>query len=444
MKKNLTLLTVITALILSFFGYSFADAAAGAPSSNRILIIYSTNGAYNTELKNDFISALSSIVPAPIINTLTVSALSGAGFYDELVAAYGETTLADWCQVWDLRFTEAYQNPGAPCPGGSLSEEQISLGAGATTDQSLYRNFLLQGGGLFIQAEHQERPCRNTNVIAFANIVANTPIGVGYGGVIINAGGSLAVTMSNYDNFNSDFNAIAGPMNLLWTGGIPTWALGSAKSLITADGLGASVLMGYIPADLNTASGRMIISWESTSYMTSYGRSTLSDNVLKNSYDFLSNSSCVYETPTPSNTPTFTNTFTHTPTFTPTNTFTNTNTFTQTPTFTNTHTPTITPTPTPEFVFEHKTNYPNPFKKETWILYRVTRDAKVTVKIFTVSGEKIAELKQDAVVGYNRMYWNGTNDYNNNASSGVYVYSIMAESGADKSEKYWGKMSIIR
>ncbi|MEI7641024.1 MAG: T9SS type A sorting domain-containing protein [bacterium] len=455
MRKYFIPAACVVLLFITFISSVLADSIPGVPAANKVLIIYTTNGIYNTSLKDDIVNTLNLITPVPMIEYVTVAASSGAGFYDELVAQTGKTNLSTWCQVWDLRFSNTYVNAGAPCStADNICEEKISLGAGATTDQTLFRNFLLQGGGLFLQGEHQERPCRNQSIISFANTVANTAIGVNYSGVIVIAGGLATITPSAYGNFSTDFNTLSGQITTQWPGGIATGNLGSATSLITVPLAGPySILMGYMPAALNTAAGNLVISWDSGTYMLPQ-KNAVSDMIIQNTYDFLSNGSCIFTTPTmtetytplPTLTVTETITQTATPTITATMTETSTSTFTPTITMTATNLPTatVTATATPDFSFTLVTVYPNPSSDKNWIVYDLTRDADVTITIFTISGEKIWTKKEHQGIGRMRTEWPGKNTTGQEVASGVYMFSIQAVSGKDKSKLIWGRFAMVK
>lgn len=152
-------------------------------------------------------------------------------------------------------------------------------------------------------------------------------------------------------------------------------------------------------------------------------------------------------TATPTSTQTFT--FTVTSTFTFTNTFTRTVTATPTNTFTVTQTGTFTPTPLPtntplpELDLKIITNYPNPADEETTIVFNLSRNADVTIKIFTVSGEPVAIIKEiKGVEGENRVKWDLKNDYGEKVSAGVYIYKIEAK--AEKNLFKFSKLSVLR
>ena len=77
-------------------------------------------------------------------------------------------------------------------------------------------------------------------------------------------------------------------------------------------------------------------------------------------------------------------------------------------------------------------NYPNPFNPETWIPYRLSKDALVTLSIYDMSGRMVRriELGHQIAAVYERRekaaYWDGKNDLGERVSSGVYFYTLTA------------------
>ncbi len=77
-------------------------------------------------------------------------------------------------------------------------------------------------------------------------------------------------------------------------------------------------------------------------------------------------------------------------------------------------------------------NYPNPFNPETWIPYRLSEDAVVTLTIYDLSGHAVRTLN----VGHRiaavyeseskAIYWDGRNDVGERVASGVYFYTLTA------------------
>ncbi len=78
-------------------------------------------------------------------------------------------------------------------------------------------------------------------------------------------------------------------------------------------------------------------------------------------------------------------------------------------------------------------NFPNPFNPETWLPYKLAVDVPVTLYIYNVRGEQIRELNfgvQEAGDYLSRetaAYWDGRDDVGQTVSSGVYFYSLRAD-----------------
>ena len=77
-------------------------------------------------------------------------------------------------------------------------------------------------------------------------------------------------------------------------------------------------------------------------------------------------------------------------------------------------------------------NYPNPFNPETWIPYQLSKSAEVTLTIYASNGQIIRWLPlghQNAGMYQTRSraaYWDGKNDFGEQAASGVYFYRLRA------------------
>ena len=77
-------------------------------------------------------------------------------------------------------------------------------------------------------------------------------------------------------------------------------------------------------------------------------------------------------------------------------------------------------------------NYPNPFNPETWIPYQLSRDAEVTVSIYSVNGALVRtlDLGHRAAGMYQSRsraaYWDGRNAFGERVASGVYFYTLRA------------------
>ncbi len=153
-------------------------------------------------------------------------------------------------------------------------------------------------------------------------------------------------------------------------------------------------------------------------------------------------------TATPSITVSFTAspTATHSPTITVSPTITATFSVSQTFTFSPTRTITLTPLPTPPILLlTPKPPNPNPSDGAgVFLPYVLTRDATVTITVYTVAGEKVRGLEPYAArPGPNEQYWDQRNDSGAKVASGVFIYSIVAVAG-DERQKTFMKLAVVR
>jgi len=81
--------------------------------------------------------------------------------------------------------------------------------------------------------------------------------------------------------------------------------------------------------------------------------------------------------------------------------------------------------------FSISQNYPNPFNPSTTIEFAIPESnlegVKVNLSIFNVRGQLIKTLVNEIKSpGYYEIHWNGTNDWGERVSSGIYFYQIVA------------------
>ncbi len=75
-------------------------------------------------------------------------------------------------------------------------------------------------------------------------------------------------------------------------------------------------------------------------------------------------------------------------------------------------------------------NYPNPFSCSTTISFRVPEADKYCIKVFDITGRKIAILFDGQVpAGEHTIEWDGTNNNGKQVDSGVYFYQLKAGKG---------------
>jgi photosystem II stability/assembly factor-like uncharacterized protein len=73
-------------------------------------------------------------------------------------------------------------------------------------------------------------------------------------------------------------------------------------------------------------------------------------------------------------------------------------------------------------------NYPNPFNPSTTLRYALPKDARVSLTIYNVLGQRIATLRDEVQsFGFYDVVWDGRNNFGSAVSSGVYFYRIEAK-----------------
>lgn len=78
-----------------------------------------------------------------------------------------------------------------------------------------------------------------------------------------------------------------------------------------------------------------------------------------------------------------------------------------------------------QFVLQQ--NYPNPFDSETEINFQVPEDINVSIKIFNILGQEIAELADRKFPkGRHSIRWNGRDNNGRKVSNGIYFYNIQS------------------
>lgn len=271
--------------MLLFASSIFPDTITGPPTDGEaVLLIYTNTTEFNISLKDAFKDALSSINPPATITEVVIKSGDGGkpGFYDELVAQTGKNDLSDWCQVYDLRFRDDKNNIGWT----GQNQEDVLTYIGTNTDWQLFEDYLDLGGSLFLQGEHHDYYIRDANLLMFINSVARQPIAQQYVDIHMDQ-----VTINNFattpENFSTDFNALsAGVVTGNFAGGINLKNIGSGRPITTLD-IGAMAL-AYLPQDLKTSMGRLVVSFESNGFAEPDLQTATSKGWIQNVYDLLS------------------------------------------------------------------------------------------------------------------------------------------------------------
>ena len=90
-------------------------------------------------------------------------------------------------------------------------------------------------------------------------------------------------------------------------------------------------------------------------------------------------------------------------------------------------------------------NYPNPFSGFTTFEYDVPTKEHVIIRIFNIKGQAIKTLvDQEIEAGYQMVLWDGTNDKNEQVSSGVYFCQIFTPNSTNNKFKKAKKLVKIR
>lgn len=72
-----------------------------------------------------------------------------------------------------------------------------------------------------------------------------------------------------------------------------------------------------------------------------------------------------------------------------------------------------------------KQNFPNPFNPSTTIQYSISTPEKISIKIYSVSGQLVKEInKEHNQPGEYNVTWDGTDNFGKRVSSGVYFYQL--------------------
>jgi hypothetical protein len=80
------------------------------------------------------------------------------------------------------------------------------------------------------------------------------------------------------------------------------------------------------------------------------------------------------------------------------------------------------------FDFVLNQNYPNPFNNQTRIEFNIQSNKSVELVIYNILGQKIKELFNGIPnVGNNTLFWDGTDEFGNNVSSGIYFYTLKSQ-----------------
>ena len=79
--------------------------------------------------------------------------------------------------------------------------------------------------------------------------------------------------------------------------------------------------------------------------------------------------------------------------------------------------------------YELFSNYPNPFNPTTKIKYNLPYNSKVEITIYDIMGREVKSFSDiSKTSGSHELEWNGTNNYGEKVSSGIYLMKFIANS----------------
>ena len=84
-------------------------------------------------------------------------------------------------------------------------------------------------------------------------------------------------------------------------------------------------------------------------------------------------------------------------------------------------------------------NFPNPFSRSTRFIFEITKNADITIELFTLGGRRIKKFHYNNLqIGYHYIEWDGRNSFGDIIANGVYLYVIKA-SNSNKKTSFIGR-----
>ena len=93
--------------------------------------------------------------------------------------------------------------------------------------------------------------------------------------------------------------------------------------------------------------------------------------------------------------------------------------------------------------FELSQNYPNPFNPTTKINYTLPNDSRVTLEIFNLIGERVAQIvNEQQAAGYYVVNFGSSSV--KNIASGIYIYKLTTVDNIGKNFSSIKKMMLLK
>jgi hypothetical protein len=92
-------------------------------------------------------------------------------------------------------------------------------------------------------------------------------------------------------------------------------------------------------------------------------------------------------------------------------------------------------------------NYPNPFKDNTVFTFQHNYPdlVNVRIKIYTVAGRLIKELKEDGIAAkFVTINWTGKDEDGETLGNGIYIYKLTVQTGDGASVTDVGKLAVLK
>ena len=252
--KRFTCIVLISLLALPPALFS---ASSPPVPGDAVLIIY-LNDAKGLAAANNITTALNAMTSPPSsIATLPIAVGNTAGVHAALAAA--GKSLANYCQVWDIRFDS--NNGGSSTSPCSIPYDDRISSTGANNDTTEFMNFLAQGGHLFLVADNLGFCSRNEGVINFAATAVTGGV-LPYPNTVV--GSKTWSTFDNTapDNFKTNYSSALTGVDTTYAGEIPTGSLAGGKAL-TTDGAGYALDVVWDSTKLSAGNGKLAISFDS-------------------------------------------------------------------------------------------------------------------------------------------------------------------------------------
>lgn len=99
-----------------------------------------------------------------------------------------------------------------------------------------------------------------------------------------------------------------------------------------------------------------------------------------------------------------------------------------------------------DFAVRNLFNYPNPMQGDTYFtfdLFASEAPQSCVIKIYTVAGRLVRDVRAPAKVGFNRVYWDGKDGDGETMANGIYLYKLILE-GSGKTETSIQKLAILK